>query len=106
MWHRLYRTALRALPVVPVLIAGFVASVNAQGVLPPQLSQYLCQNYDAMKTLAPVVALAVMAFALGFGLVRRHSNLVVDIIVGGLIALIIINLPTILTNVGLNSGCS
>jgi hypothetical protein len=52
-----------------------------------------------------MVALLVFAAALTFGLVRRHSNLVVDLIVGGLIALLIINLPVILSSIGLPATC-
>jgi len=106
MRHRSFQIVLRVLPAIPVLVLGLVASASAQSVIPPQLSQYLCTNFDAIKTLAPVVALVAIGAALAIGLIKRHSNLVVDLVIGGLIALVIINLPTILQSVGLNTGCS
>jgi hypothetical protein len=106
MPYRLRRLALRALTAIPLLVVGFAAAASAQSVIPPQINTYLCQNFQAIKNLAPLVALLVFAAALIFGLIRRHSNLVVDLIVGGLIALVIINLPTILASVGLSAGCS
>ena len=99
------KAAIRALAAAPVVIFGLAAAAGAQSVIPPQINSYLCQNFQALRNLTPMVALLVFAAALTFGLVRRHSNLVVDLIVGGLIALLVINLPVILSSIGLPATC-
>jgi hypothetical protein len=108
MLQRSARVAAAVLAVLPVLVLAVVTAAHAQAgsIIPPQVSTYLCQNWQSLKTLTPVIALLVFGASLVFGLIRRHSNLVVDLIVGGLIALVIMNLPTILSNIGLAGGCS
>jgi len=105
MRNTLARHAIRTLAAAPAVIFVLGAAAAAQSVIPPQINSYLCQNFQALRNLTPMVALLVFAAALTFGLVRRHSNLVVDLIVGGLIALLIINLPVILSSIGLPATC-
>jgi hypothetical protein len=102
----------RSLRVVPfaMLVVGILAPVaSAQvgggSVIPPQVSGFLCSNYEAIKNITPLVALLVFAATLVFGMVQKHASLVKDLIVGGLIAIVILTLPAILAGVGLVTTC-
>ncbi len=97
--------SLRALTLVPVALASFAFPAGAQSVLPPQLPNFLCQNYRALRDLAPFVALIVVAAALVHGLVIRRTALAVDLAVAVIIALIIMNLTAILGTFGLTVSC-
>lgn len=105
MTTRRLRARLWIAPAVSVLVVALATIANAQSVIPPQISGYLCQNFGGIKTVTGPAALVIFAATLIFGMIRRHSNLVVDLIVGGFIALFIYNLPTILASVGITTGC-
>jgi hypothetical protein len=96
---------LRVLALVPVVLVSFSAPAGAQSVLPSQLPNFLCQNYRALRDLAPFVALIVVAAALVHGLVIRRTALAVDLAVAVIIALIIMNLSAILGTFGLTVSC-
>ena len=51
---------IRVLALVAVVLASFASPIGAQTVLPPQLPNFLCLNYRALRDLAPLVALIVM----------------------------------------------
>ncbi len=95
----------RGLAIVPVVLAFFLSAAEAQSVLPTQLPTFLCQNYTALRDLAPFVALIVVAAALVHGLVIRRTALAVDLAVAIIIALIVMNLNTILGTFGLTVSC-
>lgn len=105
MAKRLSWRGLRGALVVPIFVTVLITSVSAQSVIPPQISGYLCQNFGGIKAVTGPAALVIFAGTLIFGMIRRHANLVVDLIVGGFIALFIFNLPTILASVGITTGC-
>jgi hypothetical protein len=95
----------RGLAILPVAIALLSPTAEAQSVLPTQLPTFLCQNYTALRDLAPFVALIVVAAALVHGLVIRRTALAVDLAVAIIIALIVMNLNTILGTFGLTVSC-
>jgi len=97
--------SLRVLALVPVVLASLSSPAGAQSVLPSQLSNFLCQNYRALRDLAPFVALIVIAAALVHGLVIRRTALAVDLAVAVIIALIVMNLTAILGTFGLAVSC-
>ena len=105
MRNCLLRATLQIPPAVLVFIVAYASVATAQSVIPPQISGYLCANFGGIKTVTGPAALVIFAGTLIFGMIRRHSNLVVDLIVGGFIALFIYNLPTILASVGITTGC-
>lgn len=96
---------LRGLAVVSALLGSFSSVAEAQSVLPTQLPNFLCQNFQALRDLAPFVALIVIAAALVHGLVIRRTALAVDLAVSIIIALIVMNLNTILGTFGLTVSC-
>ncbi len=96
---------LRGLAIVPVVLGSFSSAAEAQSVLPTQLPNFLCQNFTALRDLAPFVALIVVAAALVHGLVIRRTALAVDLAVSIIIALIVMNLNTILGTFGLSVSC-
>ncbi len=102
----LFGWGLRGLAMVPVVLALLLSTAEAQSVLPTQLPTFLCQNFTALRDLAPFVALIVVAAALVHGLVIRRTALAVDLAVAIIIALIIINLNTILGTFGLTVNCA
>jgi len=105
MVNRLFGAALRSTPIIPVLVLALMTAAVAQTVIPTQISGYLCQNFGGIKSVTGPAALVIFGATLIFGMIRRHSNLVVDLVVGGFIALFIFNLPTILASVGITTGC-
>jgi hypothetical protein len=102
----LFAWGLRRLVIVPVALALLSSTGEAQSVLPTQLPTFLCQNFTALRDLAPFVALIVVAAALVHGLVIRRTALAVDLAVAIIIALIVINLNTILGTFGLTVNCA
>jgi hypothetical protein len=105
MTNRLSHAVLQVTLVIGILVMALATGASAQSVIPPQISGYLCQNFGGIKTVTGPAALVIFAGTLIFGMIRRHANLVVDLIVGGFIALFIFNLPTILASVGITTGC-
>ena len=105
MVNRLVAAALRSAPAIPILLLALMTTASAQSVIPSQISGYLCSNFGGIKSVTGPAALVIFGATLVFGMIRRHSNLVVDLIVGGFIALFIFNLPTILASVGITTGC-
>lgn len=105
MNDRFFRAAARGGAGVLIIVTSLVTVAAAQSVIPPQISGYLCANFGGIKTVTGPAALVIFAGTLIFGMIRRHSNLVVDLIVGGFIALFIYNLPTVLASVGITTGC-
>ncbi len=96
----------RALLLVPLAVAAMATAASAQTIIPPQVNAFLCTNYDAIKNITPLVALLVFAATLIMGMVQKHASLVKDLVIGGLIGIIILSLPTILSAMGLNASCS
>jgi hypothetical protein len=96
---------LRGLAIVSAVLGSFSSAAEAQSVLPTQLPNFLCQNFTALRDLAPFVALIVVAAALVHGLVVRRTALAVDLAVSIIIALIVMNLNTILGTFGLSVSC-
>jgi hypothetical protein len=96
---------LRGLAVVSAVLGSLASHAQAQSVLPTQLPTFLCQNFTALRDLAPFVALIVIAAALVHGLVIRRTALAVDLAVSIIIALIVMNLNTILGTFGLTVSC-
>jgi hypothetical protein len=101
--------SVRAVPLALLAVAILTPAASAQigggSVIPPQISGFLCSNYEAIKNITPLVALLVFAATLLFGMVQKHASLVKDLIVGGLIAIVILTLPAILAGVGLVTTC-
>jgi uncharacterized membrane protein len=103
------------LPAALLLVHAASSAVLAQtagggstsgSVIPSQLTSFLCANYNSITNLTTIVLLVVAAVLLIHGLVIRRSSLVFDLIIDGIIALVITNLRTILTNFGLSpQGC-
>jgi hypothetical protein len=96
---------LRGLAIASAMLGSFSSAAEAQSVLPTQLPNFLCQNFTALRDLAPFVALIVVAAALVHGLVIRRTALAVDLAVSIIIALIVMNLNTILGTFGLSVSC-
>ncbi len=101
-------------PASAVLAAA--SRADAQSVIPPQISSFMCQNYAAISAIAPVVLLVVLAagflgwIALGkavktsvpdIWLVRSQAGAVVMVI----IAITVINLKGIIATFGLQTAC-
>ncbi len=97
---------VRMLLVIPPAVTAFATAASAQTIIPPQVNAFLCTNYDAIKNITPLVALLVFAATLIMGMVQKHASLVKDLVIGGLIGIIILSLPTILSAMGLNASCS
>ena len=109
MRHTARGLSLRAVPfallAVAILAPAASAQVGGGSVIPPQVSGFLCSNYQAIRNITPLVALLVFAATLVFGMVQKHASLVKDLIVGGLIGIVILTLPAILSGVGLVTTC-
>jgi len=97
--------AARGSALAPVMVGLLVRSASAQSVVPPQLPQFLCANYNAIVTLVPFVLLVFIAVVLLHGLVIRRSSLVVDLVIAVIIALVATNAKTILASFQINAGC-
>ena len=96
---------VRGSALAPVMIGLLARSASAQSVIPPQLPQFLCANYNAVVTLVPIVLLVFIAVVLLHGLVIKRSSLVVDLIIAVIIALVATNAKTILAGFQINAGC-
>jgi len=104
--NALLRPAVRLAPAIIMVVVLLAPSVSAQSVIPSQIPGYICQNYSTLKTLSGPVALVVATVTLIFGIIRHHPNLVMDLVRAGLLGIVIYSLPTILSGLGLTTGCS
>ncbi len=103
---RLLRWGLTAWPLVATAVSAAAQAAHAQSVIPPQLTGFLCSNYNAIVGLVTVVLLVVAAAALVHGLVIKRSSLVIDLVIDGIIAITVTNLKSILGTFGLTpQGC-
>ena len=89
-----------------VILATLAQGVQAQTVIPTtQISGFLCQQYGAIKTVVPAVAVLTGAGWMAVGLYRRHESLVTDLVRAGIIAIGVGLLPTVAGALGIGAGC-
>lgn len=96
----------RAVLLLPVLVLSLSLSAWAQaGGLPTaQVQNFLCQLVGSLQGLAPFILMTAVAAALGLALVAKKGSLVGDLVGAMIIAIILINLHSVLAAFGIN-GC-
>lgn len=103
------RQLIMVWPLISTALGILTQAANAQqaggSVIPPQFNTFLCANYNAVVAIIVTAALVVMVWRLLHGLIRRGSALIVDIVLDIGIALVVINLKSILAFFGLTSNC-
>jgi hypothetical protein len=91
---------------ITVIFATLTQGAQAQTVIPTtQISGFLCQQYGAIKTVVPAVAVLTGAGWMAVGLYRRHESLVTDLVRAGILAIGVGLLPTVAGALGIGAGC-
>jgi len=100
------RRIITAWPLIVVLTSMFTQAAQAQSVIPSNLTNFFCTNYNAIVALSTVVLLVIIGCLLIYGLIRKGATLIVDIIIDCILALALSNLKSILSSFGLSpQGC-